>query len=114
MLWFSFSVEEKYIAKFNFEGKNGEYLSLREGDIVVVIHKDNNGWWTGSLNGKTGLFPGNYVKEIPPEVDFEKSKSIETNHVWCDVPGLSIIHRLVYFSCHAVLKFSQVFKVFIF
>lgn len=74
-------VEEKYIAIYNFEGKNEDCLTLKEGDIVVVTHKDNNGWWKGSLNGKTGLFPGSYLKEVPPEVNFEKSKFLVTNPV---------------------------------
>lgn len=74
-------VEEKYIAIYNFEGKNEDCLTLKEGDIVVVTHKDNNGWWKGSLNGKTGLCPGSYLKEVSPEVDFKKSKFLITNRV---------------------------------
>lgn len=70
------TVEEKYVAEFNFEGKNEDFLTLKKGDVVVVTHKDDNGWWKGSLNGKTGLCPGNYLKEIPPEVDFEKNNRL--------------------------------------
>uniref|UniRef100_A0A8W8LDU3 SH3 domain-containing protein n=3 Tax=Magallana gigas TaxID=29159 RepID=A0A8W8LDU3_MAGGI len=69
-------VEEKYIAIYNFEGKNEDCLTLKEGDIVVVTHKDNNGWWKGSLNGKTGLCPGSYLKEVSPEVDFKKNNRL--------------------------------------
>lgn len=70
------TVEEKYIAIYNFEGKNEDCLTLKEGDIVVVTHKDNNGWWKGSLNGKTGLCPGSYLKEVSPEVDFKKNNRL--------------------------------------
>ncbi|XP_061189006.1 mucin-2-like isoform X2 [Saccostrea echinata] len=69
-------VDEKYVAIFNFEGKNEEYLTLKEGDVVVVTNRDDNGWWTGSLRGKTGFFPGTYVKEAPPEVEFDKSNRL--------------------------------------
>lgn len=72
------TVEEKYIAVFNFEGKNEDYLTLKEGDVVVVTHKDDNGWWKGSLNGKTGFLPGSYLKEVPPEVDFEKNNRLSS------------------------------------
>lgn len=47
----------------------------------MVIYKDNNGWWKGSLNGKIGLFLGSYFKEVLLEVDFEKSKFFVINFV---------------------------------
>lgn len=73
--YFIVLVEEKYVAMYNFEGKDEECLTLKEGDVVVVTNKNDSGWWTGSLDGKTGVFPGSYVKEVPPEVDFQKSKT---------------------------------------
>ncbi|XP_056011424.1 SH3 and PX domain-containing protein 2A-like isoform X6 [Ostrea edulis] len=69
-------VEEKYVAMYNFEGKDEECLTLKEGDVVVVTNKNDSGWWTGSLDGKTGVFPGSYVKEVPPEVDFQKNNRL--------------------------------------
>lgn len=56
-------------------------MILKEGDIVVVIYKDNNGWWKGSLNGKIGLCSGSYFKEVLLEVDFKKSKFFIINRV---------------------------------
>jgi hypothetical protein len=37
-------------------------LNLVEGDKVEVTKKDASGWWEGILDGKKGLFPGNYVE----------------------------------------------------
>jgi len=41
-------------------------LSFAKDDIIVVLDKttDPQGWWKGSLNGQTGLFPHNYVEII--------------------------------------------------
>ncbi|XP_044537612.1 E3 ubiquitin-protein ligase SH3RF1 [Gracilinanus agilis] len=41
-------------------------LELREGDIVFVHKKREDGWFKGTLqhNGKTGLFPGSFVENI--------------------------------------------------
>ena len=36
-------------------------LSFRTGDLIKVLSKDDEGWWMGSLNGMTGLFPSNYT-----------------------------------------------------
>mmetsp|Transcript_10099 Transcript_10099/g.15255 ORF Transcript_10099/g.15255 Transcript_10099/m.15255 type:complete len:303 (-) Transcript_10099:241-1149(-) len=39
-------------------------LSMKKGDVISVIEWDEgNDWWTGSLNGKTGIFPSSYVME---------------------------------------------------
>lgn len=41
-------------------------LELKEGDIVFVHRKREDGWFKGTLqrNGKTGLFPGSFVENI--------------------------------------------------
>lgn len=37
-------------------------LCFKKGDLITVTQKDD-GWWEGTLDGKTGWFPSNYVKE---------------------------------------------------
>ena len=32
--------------------------------ILFYLQKDDSGWWEGTLDGKIGWFPNNYVKEI--------------------------------------------------
>jgi hypothetical protein len=49
-------------AIFPFKGANNDELCFKKGDIITVTQKDD-GWWEGTLNGKTGWFPSNYVKE---------------------------------------------------
>uniref|UniRef100_A0A671PV17 Rho guanine nucleotide exchange factor 7-like n=1 Tax=Sinocyclocheilus anshuiensis TaxID=1608454 RepID=A0A671PV17_9TELE len=51
-------------ARFNFQQTNEDELSFDKGDIIQVTRQEVGGWWEGSLNGKTGWFPSNYVKEI--------------------------------------------------
>ncbi|XP_052460437.1 rho guanine nucleotide exchange factor 7 isoform X1 [Carassius gibelio] len=51
-------------ARFNFQQTNEDELSFNKGDIIQVMRQEEGGWWEGSLNGKTGWFPSNYVKEI--------------------------------------------------
>ncbi|KAI8996810.1 hypothetical protein BDB01DRAFT_845530 [Pilobolus umbonatus] len=52
---------ETVIALYDFEAVNAEELNIRQGDRITVINKDNSGWWEGSVNGHTGIFPANYV-----------------------------------------------------
>ncbi|XP_070768940.1 rho guanine nucleotide exchange factor 6 isoform X3 [Enoplosus armatus] len=53
-------------ARFNFKQNNEDELSFNKGDLLLVTRQEEGGWWEGSLNGKTGWFPSNYVREIKP------------------------------------------------
>lgn len=52
-------------------------LELKEGDIVFVHKKREDGWFKGTLqrNGKTGLFPGSFVENIWGDSPWEGFKS---------------------------------------
>ncbi|XP_036140736.1 uncharacterized protein LOC105839888 isoform X2 [Monomorium pharaonis] len=50
-------------ALFSFKGKNNDELCFKKGDIITITQVDDEGWWEGTLNDKTGWFPSNYVKE---------------------------------------------------
>lgn len=55
-------------ATYDFKATHPDDLPLREGDIVIVLHQDPSGWWSGqSLNGKKGIFPYNFVQIIDPK-----------------------------------------------
>ncbi|KAK9518256.1 hypothetical protein VZT92_023568 [Zoarces viviparus] len=53
-------------ARFNFKQNNEDELSFNKGDLIHVMRQEDGGWWEGALNGKTGWFPSNYVREIKP------------------------------------------------
>lgn len=50
------------LVMYDFPGEDEDELPLREGQKVRVIRQHESGWWTGELNGETGMFPANYVK----------------------------------------------------
>ena len=67
VFWLCFhlaSSEKTSIAKvtFDYEAENDDELSLKEGEIVEVLSQEEEGWWKGSLNGKVGVFPANFVE----------------------------------------------------
>ncbi len=52
-------------AMYDFNGDSEKKLSFKKGDTIKVLQKlQEVGWWEGELNGRVGLFPSNYVKEI--------------------------------------------------
>ncbi|KAM3911610.1 rho guanine nucleotide exchange factor 6 isoform 2-T2 [Leptodactylus fuscus] len=60
------SVQLTVKAKFNFKQQNEDELSFSKGDTILVTKVVDGGWWEGTMNGKTGWFPSNYVKEFKP------------------------------------------------
>uniref|UniRef100_A0A8C4SQ75 mitogen-activated protein kinase kinase kinase n=1 Tax=Erpetoichthys calabaricus TaxID=27687 RepID=A0A8C4SQ75_ERPCA len=59
-----------WTAAFDYEASGEDELSLRRGDIVEVLSKDaaisgDEGWWTGKIRHRVGIFPSNYVTYQP-------------------------------------------------
>ncbi|KAM9326441.1 mitogen-activated protein kinase kinase kinase 10 [Gastrophryne carolinensis] len=55
-----------WTAVFDYEATAEEELTLRRGDLVEILSKDSTvsgdeGWWTGKVRDKVGIFPSNYV-----------------------------------------------------
>jgi Rho guanine nucleotide exchange factor 7 len=38
-------------------------LCFKKGQILSITQREDGGWWEGTLDGKTGWFPSNYVTE---------------------------------------------------
>ncbi|KAF6732417.1 Rho guanine nucleotide exchange factor 6 [Oryzias melastigma] len=53
-------------ARFNFKQNNKDELSFSKGEVILVTRQEEGGWWEGTLNGTTGWFPSNYVREVKP------------------------------------------------
>ncbi|XP_072919950.1 mitogen-activated protein kinase kinase kinase 10 [Hemitrygon akajei] len=75
-----------WTAVFDYESTADEELTLRRGDLVELLSQDSTvsgdeGWWTGKIKGKVGIFPSNYVSNraqlsrdlpSPPVIDFDE------------------------------------------
>lgn len=51
-------------AIFDFEAQAEGDLSFSAGDRIELVERTENAddWWTGKLNGRTGVFPGTYTQ----------------------------------------------------
>uniref|UniRef100_A0A671NGP6 Osteoclast-stimulating factor 1 n=1 Tax=Sinocyclocheilus anshuiensis TaxID=1608454 RepID=A0A671NGP6_9TELE len=58
---------------FEYVPQNEDELELKIGDIIDITQEVEEGWWSGSMNGKSGLFPSNFVKEIESAEETETS-----------------------------------------
>ncbi|XP_050301341.1 mitogen-activated protein kinase kinase kinase 11 isoform X2 [Anthonomus grandis grandis] len=64
-------------ALYDYDAQGDDELSLRKGQIVIVLSTDakisgDEGWWTGKIGDKVGIFPANFVIDSAEE---------EVNHV---------------------------------
>lgn len=50
-------------ARFSFKGQRTGDLSFEQGEMIRILKKNPN-WWDGECNGKTGIFPSNYVEQL--------------------------------------------------
>ncbi|KAL0266705.1 UNVERIFIED_CONTAM: hypothetical protein PYX00_009180 [Menopon gallinae] len=60
-------------ALFDYEAQGEDELSLHRGEIVEVLTKDvkvsgDEGWWTGKIGDKVGIFPANFVSDEHEEL----------------------------------------------
>ncbi|XP_023813838.1 sorbin and SH3 domain-containing protein 2 isoform X9 [Oryzias latipes] len=57
---------DPYQALYNYIPHNEDELELREGDVVDVMEKCDDGWFVGTSRRSKlfGTFPGNYVKQL--------------------------------------------------
>ena len=56
--------QQKVQALYDFEPQEEGELLMRKGDIVNVVEKVDQNWWKGTCDGRTGLFPAPYVREL--------------------------------------------------
>ena len=53
-------------ALYDYVKDKDDELSFKMGTIIYVVKKNDDGWFEGTVDGMTGLFPGNYVDTVAP------------------------------------------------
>ena len=53
-------------ALYDYAKDKDDELTFSSGAIIYVLKKNDDGWYEGTTDGETGLFPGNYVEVLAP------------------------------------------------
>ncbi|KAI5464764.1 hypothetical protein BGZ63DRAFT_421763 [Mariannaea sp. PMI_226] len=68
-------------ALYDFVPSESGELEFKKGDVIAVLESVYKDWWRGSLRGKTGIFPLNYVEKLtdptPDELQREAQMEAE-------------------------------------
>ena len=68
-------------ALYDFAPSEPGELEFKRGDVIAVLESVYKDWWRGSLKGKTGIFPLNYVEKLtdptPDELQREAQMEAE-------------------------------------
>jgi len=72
------NVVEQVVALYKYQRQNADELSFEKGCVINVINKLESDWWTGELNGQTGVFPSNYVAPLSSVSDFDQLSASAT------------------------------------
>jgi len=57
----------KALVLADFVAETDEEISLSKGATVEVVAKEEDGWWHVSTEGRKGLFPGSYLRQLEEE-----------------------------------------------
>jgi len=78
---------EQVVALYKYQRQNPDELTFEKGCVINVISKAESDWWTGELNGQTGLFPSNYVVPLSSvsESDLPSSTATCKLFMLCDL-----------------------------
>ncbi|XP_073530202.1 CD2-associated protein isoform X2 [Phyllobates terribilis] len=62
---------------FDYVPQNEDELELKVGELLEITEEIEEGWWSGTCSGRSGLFPSNFVKEMDLSDDGESQESSE-------------------------------------
>ncbi|KAI8116614.1 Adapter molecule Crk [Lucilia cuprina] len=61
---------ERVVGKFDFDGSDQDDLPFRRGEILTIVRKDEDQWWTAKNSiGQIGQIPVPYVQKYDENVD---------------------------------------------
>jgi len=69
---------ERVIGKYDFEGSDPDDLPFKKGEMLTVVSKDEEQWWTARNSlGQTGSIPVPYVAKMDDSTQFSTGHPVQ-------------------------------------
>lgn len=68
------SLFQEYCALADYHAEEPSQVSFKSGDKVLVMSKDESGWWMCECHGNVGWAPPSYLKSSAPEEDSDSDQ----------------------------------------
>lgn len=90
------------VSLYNYRANRSDELTIRRGDVIQVLYKDNDNWWFGRLvGGQQGYFLASYVVDQSRWIRFPPGSETEKVNKPC-MNGLFFRYRRFRRRCDAV------------
>ncbi|KAK9959675.1 hypothetical protein ABG768_009783 [Culter alburnus] len=81
-------IHQTVVSLYEYRANRSDELSIRRGDVIHVLYKDNESWWFGRLvSGQEGYFPASYVAD-EGSFDEELSRALKAQPSLLDQDGV--------------------------
>jgi len=71
---------EKVMGKYDFEGSDPDDLPFKKGEVLTIVSKDEEQWWTARNNlGQTGSVPVPYVARVDENTQTSQNGPSQNN-----------------------------------
>lgn len=81
---------------FDFTGSDAEDLPFKKGEILIILEKPEEQWWSAkSKEGRVGMIPVPYVEKLvrpPPHIGQPSHGSRNSNSYGIPEPAHSLVH----------------------
>lgn len=75
------SGKEFVVALYDYVEKSPREVSMRKGDILVLLNSNNKDWWKVEVNDRQGFVPAAYVKRIDPGMSSSQGQLGSENQI---------------------------------
>lgn len=77
---------------YDFQAETTSELSLKEGHIVTDIQVIDDDWWSGTLNGATGMFPKVFVELLDSSTSQQQSDNSLVTQTLSSLPAATVLY----------------------
>ncbi|XP_052834596.1 spectrin alpha chain isoform X3 [Octopus bimaculoides] len=68
---------EKVMALYDYTEKSPREVSMKKGDVLVLLNSANKEWWKVEVNDRQGFVPAAYVKKLDPSLSASRNNLMD-------------------------------------